>query len=239
VRFKQYKNTHYWKERMNGHLAELRKESNPSLDESKAVLCPDPRCGLSFELVDDLQCHLQDIHCCDLLKFIPRGSATNRALLKEDPESESISTGSHGKTRINFVNETVETLSPLRIEHFAPVDETGEKRKRGRPRSQSRAVQYFESESGLESSDNESQSDCNSGSTGSLSSPASFRNCAVEDLESEDELETSDNDSETEAEYELVEPSATIHNSYWVSTKRRREGNLGAMKTTPQVVIYV
>jgi hypothetical protein len=36
--------------------------------------------------------------------------------------------------QIDFVNKTVETLPSIRLKPFAPEDDTGIKRKRGRPR---------------------------------------------------------------------------------------------------------
>lgn len=134
TRFKQYKNAHYWKEHHHRHFLELEKELEQTHDGSKSVLCPDPRCGLAFDSVDDLRYHSQDSHCCDLLKFSPRGSARSRALSKEDTKSQSVSTGSDNETQMDFINETVETLPSLCLEPFPPEDDTGIKRKRGRPR---------------------------------------------------------------------------------------------------------
>ena len=39
--------------------------------ESKAVPCPDPRCALSFDSMQDLQCHCQDVHCIERIKLDP------------------------------------------------------------------------------------------------------------------------------------------------------------------------
>ena len=54
-----------WKEHLQQHFCQLEDTYNLSLnaDETKVVLCPDPRCTLSFESVQDLQCYCQDIHC--------------------------------------------------------------------------------------------------------------------------------------------------------------------------------
>lgn len=40
-------------------------------DESKAVSCPDPRCALSFDSIQDHQCHCQDVHCVERIKLDP------------------------------------------------------------------------------------------------------------------------------------------------------------------------
>lgn len=39
--------------------------------ESKAVPCPDPRCALLFDSIQDLQCHCQDVHCIEWVKIDP------------------------------------------------------------------------------------------------------------------------------------------------------------------------
>jgi len=39
--------------------------------ESKVVPCPDPRCALSFDSIQDLQCHCQDVHCVERIKLDP------------------------------------------------------------------------------------------------------------------------------------------------------------------------
>ena len=39
--------------------------------ESIAVPCPDPRCSLSFDSIQDLQCHCQDVHCVERIKLDP------------------------------------------------------------------------------------------------------------------------------------------------------------------------
>ena len=37
--------------------------------ESIAVPCPDPRCAISFDSIQDLQCHCQDVHCVERIKL--------------------------------------------------------------------------------------------------------------------------------------------------------------------------
>ena len=39
--------------------------------ERKVVPCPDPRCALSFDSIQDLQCHCQDVHCVERIKLDP------------------------------------------------------------------------------------------------------------------------------------------------------------------------
>jgi hypothetical protein len=127
-------NTHYWKEHVNKHFVELKRDYYQGFDESKAVPCPDPRCGLSFDSVDALQYHCQDTQSLNLVKFIPRGSDTSRSIVEEDYESENLPKGLDDKPQVDFVNETVETISSVCVEHFVPKDESGVKGKRGRPK---------------------------------------------------------------------------------------------------------
>ncbi|KAG9242202.1 hypothetical protein BJ878DRAFT_516664 [Calycina marina] len=105
----------------------------PTIDGSKAIPCPDPRCSLAFSSVDELRYHSQDAHCCDLQKFTARGS-TSRAMSKENSNCSSEPKALDETKQIDFVNETMETLPCLCLESFAPEDDTGIKRKRGRPR---------------------------------------------------------------------------------------------------------
>jgi len=62
-----------WKEHLQGHFWQLEEYYNRSLEpgENKAVLCPDPRCALSFDSIQDLQCHCQDVHCVERIKLDP------------------------------------------------------------------------------------------------------------------------------------------------------------------------
>ena len=39
--------------------------------ESKAVSCSDPRCVMSFDSIQDLQCHCQDVHCIERINLDP------------------------------------------------------------------------------------------------------------------------------------------------------------------------
>ncbi|KAG9230081.1 hypothetical protein BJ875DRAFT_521054 [Amylocarpus encephaloides] len=133
IRYKQYKNIHYWKEHLNNHFLGLEMAHISTIDGSKAVPCPDPRYSLAFSSVDELRYHSQDAHCCNLQKFTTRGS-TSRALSKEDPNYTSVPTGLDETTQMDFVNETVKTLPSLCLDSFAPEGHTGIKRKRGRPR---------------------------------------------------------------------------------------------------------
>src|SRR5439155_19208955 len=105
VRFKQFMNTHYWKEHVNKHFVELKKDHHQDLDKDKAVPCPDPRCGLSFDSVDALQYHCQDSHSLNLAKFIPCRSDTSRAMVKDDYRSESLLKGLDDKPQVDFANE--------------------------------------------------------------------------------------------------------------------------------------
>jgi hypothetical protein len=83
---------------------------------------------LSFDSVQDLRYHCHDSQGIDLFKFTllksrPRGKKRS-AEASSRPESK--------KRRIDFVNETVETLSSL--DRLIPEDEAGGTPRRGRPR---------------------------------------------------------------------------------------------------------
>ena len=54
--------------------------------------------------------------------------------MKDDYGPDSLFKGLGDKSQDGFVNETVETISSVCIEHFVPKDELGLKRKRGRSR---------------------------------------------------------------------------------------------------------
>jgi hypothetical protein len=86
------------------------------------------RCGLSFDSVQDLRYHCHDSQGIDLIKFTPlksRARGKKRSVeASSGPESK--------KRRIDFVNETVETLSSP--DHLIPEDEANGKPRRGRPR---------------------------------------------------------------------------------------------------------
>jgi len=262
-------NTHYWKEHVNKHFMELEKEYNQDCDESKAIPCPDPRCGLSFDSIDALRHHCQDTLCINLLKFSPRGSAISRAIAKEDPKSESLLKGSDDKTQVDFVNETVERVSSLCVERFVPKDELGVKRKRGRPRkhcgvsstappstvstndpSEKRKrgrprKRYSESsvpplpsvpqgKLGIKRKRGRPRRRYRASSTVSSSRSTSPQSRAVQYLESEIEPEASDDESQSEFDYEMVELSASTipQETYSVSRKRKRKGNLWGTSST-------
>jgi hypothetical protein len=133
TRYKQFKNTHYWKEHCNNHFLELEEAQKSTASEAKAIWCPDPRCSLAVSSVDDLRYHGKDAHCYDLQNFTPRDSRS-RALSKEDPNCSSVLIRLDEKTQMDFVNETVETLPTMFPKLCAPEDSIGIKRKGGRPR---------------------------------------------------------------------------------------------------------
>jgi hypothetical protein len=132
VRFKRFPYTQPWKEHINEHFTDLESEEQScgGPDESKTFQCPDTRCGLSFDSVQDLRYHCHDSQGIDLTKFTPlksRARGKKRSVeASSGPESK--------KRRIDFVNETVETLSSP--DRLIPKDEAGGKPRRGRPRKQ-------------------------------------------------------------------------------------------------------
>jgi hypothetical protein len=141
VRFKQFPYGQPWKEHINEHFTDLESEEQScgGPDESKSFQCPDTRCGLSFDSVQDLRYHCHDSQGIDLIKFTPlksRARGKKRSVeASSGPESK--------KRRIDFVNETVETLSSP--DRLIPEDEAGGKPRRGRPRKYPAPVSKGES----------------------------------------------------------------------------------------------
>ena len=130
IRLKQFPYAQPWKEHINKHFTDLESEeqSCEGPDERKTFQCPDTRCGLSFDSVQDLRYHCHDSQGIDLIKFAPlKNSARGKRRsvgASSGPESK--------KRRIDFVNETVETLSSP--DRLIPEDEAAGKPRRGRPR---------------------------------------------------------------------------------------------------------
>ena len=83
---------------------------------------------MSFDSVKDLRYHCHDSQGIDLIKFTPlksRGRGKKRPVeASSGPESK--------KRRIDFVNETVDTLSSP--DRLIPKDEASGKPRRGRPK---------------------------------------------------------------------------------------------------------
>jgi hypothetical protein len=141
IRFKQFPYAQPWKEHINEHFTDLESEEQScgGPDESKTFQCPDTRCGLSFDSVQDLRYHCHCSQGIDLIKFTPlksRARGKKRSVeASRGPESK--------KRRIDFVNETVETLSSP--DRLIPEDEAGGKPRRGRPRKYPAPVSKGES----------------------------------------------------------------------------------------------
>ena len=58
IRFRQFRNKRCWIEHHQGHIWQLEEKSNQSqgLCENKAILCPDQRCALFFDSIQNLEC---------------------------------------------------------------------------------------------------------------------------------------------------------------------------------------
>ena len=194
---------------------ELRKKYQQDTNESKAVPCPDPRCGLSFDLVDALQYHCQDTQSLDLIKFNPRGSTTSGALVKEDCEPKSLLKGLDDKTQTSFVNETVETKSSLCNKRFIPKDESNEKRKRGMPRKHC-SVSSVTPPSTVSTIEPGGRRKRKFTRAKRRCRPAESRAVQEEDTESDSEVESSNEESQTElARAEESAPSEIEDEDYW------------------------
>ena len=72
-RFHQFLIKQSWKEHLQEHFWQLEDTSRRSIKvgENIVVPCPDPRCALSFDSIQDLQCHCQDVHCVERIKLDP------------------------------------------------------------------------------------------------------------------------------------------------------------------------
>lgn len=95
-RFRQFTKKLPWQQHLDGHFdglegkEALEKKDGLALasDESneiKATPCPDPRCGLSFNAIVDLQYHAQDTHCYKRTK----ASASKRRCCTSRPHSKA------------------------------------------------------------------------------------------------------------------------------------------------------
>ena len=82
--FHQFLVKQSWKEHLQEHFWHFEDRYNwfMEMNESKIVPCPDPCCALSFDLIQDLQCHCQDVHCVECIKL---DSIKRRCLTHQPP----------------------------------------------------------------------------------------------------------------------------------------------------------
>ena len=76
----------------------LKKDFYQGLNKTKAVLCLDPRCGLSFNLVDALQYHCHDSYLLNLVKFIPYRPMSSCVKVKDDYRPDNLFKGLDDKS---------------------------------------------------------------------------------------------------------------------------------------------
>ena len=92
--------------------------------ESKVFPCPDPRCALSFDSIQDLQCHCQDIHCVEHIKLDPnkrrrlarQSSLNGRAFAAANVKLKYRCGLLDGESSYKHINKTID--SPI----FEPLD---------------------------------------------------------------------------------------------------------------------
>jgi hypothetical protein len=118
-RFHQFFVKQSWKEHLQEHFWHLEDRYNRSMEagESKVVPCPDPRCALSFDSIQDLQCHCQDVHCVERIKLDPikrrrltRQSSLNvKAFLGASVKREHHCDLLNGESPYKHVNETMDS----------------------------------------------------------------------------------------------------------------------------------
>ena len=124
-----------WKEHLQEHFWQLEKKYNASLksDENKEILCPDPRCALSFDSVQALQCHCQDVHCVEQITLDPkkRRRRTHQSSLnvKTLPGSSIELESSHDlldeKAPNKRVNESVDKFMLEQVSVSVSTESTG------------------------------------------------------------------------------------------------------------------
>jgi hypothetical protein len=171
-------------------------------------------------------------------------------MAKDDYRSKSLFEGLDDKPQDDFVNETVEIISS-QIEFInetvetlpspAPKDDMGIKRKRGRPRKQCAILfggSHFPAPKGEPSMKIKRGCPRNYNNKPSLASPSIVQGKLGNNgtrgrprrhysKPSMGSSYYSDNESESESDYEFVKSSRPYfpQGGYWVSSKRRREGN--------------
>ncbi len=97
--------------------------------ESKVVPCPDPRCALSFDSIQDLQCHCQDVHCVERIKLDPikrrrltRQSSLNvKAFLSANLKLENHCDLLNGESPYKHVNETMDSPMLKTLDLIVPT----------------------------------------------------------------------------------------------------------------------
>ena len=79
IRFKTFVNETFlsvlikqsWREHLQKYFWQLKNTYNRfiKIDKSKTVSCSDLRCAMSFDSIQDLQCHCQNVHCIERIKL--------------------------------------------------------------------------------------------------------------------------------------------------------------------------
>lgn len=109
IRYKQWRNQLPWKTHIDAHILELKKTYG-----GKAIRCPDERCDLYVDSVNILMNHLQDAHCITFVKITRLGPSQNLESTKFDTDPSS--QNGLDEVKLDFFNETIETLSGLELE---------------------------------------------------------------------------------------------------------------------------
>ncbi|KAL8936221.1 MAG: hypothetical protein Q9216_005048 [Gyalolechia sp. 2 TL-2023] len=126
-RFHQFLVKQSWKKHLQEHFWHFEDRYNRSIEtgECKVVPCPDPRCALSFDSIQDLQCHCQDVHCVERIKLDPikrsrltRQSSLNvRAFASANVKLEHRCDLLNGQSSYKHINKTIDSpiLEPLDV----------------------------------------------------------------------------------------------------------------------------
>lgn len=133
-RFHQFLIKQSWKEHLQQHFWHLKNDYDKSMKtgESNAVPCPDPRCALSFDSIQDYQCHCQDVHCIERIKL---DLTKKRCLTRQSSLHVKAFSGSsdkledhfslNGKDSFKHVNETVKLLMLEPFDVITPTESVG------------------------------------------------------------------------------------------------------------------
>jgi hypothetical protein len=127
VRMRQFDRQRTWAEHIDGHFQQLECEEAYARkgDEGgpKSVRCPDPRCALCFDQVQELWLHGRDIHSLERTKHDPAKRPRLESIRPTDMESDFTSSSAcvarcktpNDRSQLIFVNTTAESFVPCPI----------------------------------------------------------------------------------------------------------------------------
>jgi len=127
-----------WREHLQGHFWRLEEKYNQSqeLYENKAILCPDQRCAISFDSIQNLQCHSQDVHRVERNKLDPvkrrrqahQSCTDGKAYFGSNVQLERQSDTLNNKVPYDYINETAGISMNGPCSAIVPAQQTEPKR---------------------------------------------------------------------------------------------------------------